>query len=162
MQQPKPTEQIRRANPSDLPDIIRVTNAAFSVETFIEGTRTDDKRIGEMLHDGEFLVAVDETDRIRASVYVEQSGSRGYFGMLAVDPKRQGKGLGHAMIDAAEQWCRDRGCKQIDITVLNLRPELLPLYRHLGYIEAGTEDFHPSRPLKPGVECHCIVMLKML
>ena len=50
----------------------------------------------------------------------------------------------------------------MDITVLSLRPELPPYYRKLGYVETGTEEFHPSRPLKAGVECHCIRMTKVL
>jgi hypothetical protein len=50
----------------------------------------------------------------------------------------------------------------MDISVLSLRPELLPFYRNLGYSETGTEDFHPTRPLKAGVSCHCIVMSKPL
>jgi hypothetical protein len=43
-----------------------------------------------------------------------------------------------------------------------MRPELLPLYRRFGYVETGTEEFQSSQALKPGVECHCIVMSKEL
>jgi hypothetical protein len=50
----------------------------------------------------------------------------------------------------------------MDITVLSLRPELPPFYRRLGYLESGTEEFRPSRPLKSGAECYCIVMSKGL
>jgi hypothetical protein len=50
----------------------------------------------------------------------------------------------------------------MDIAVLSLRHELPPFYRTLGYVETGTEQFHPSRPLRPAVECHCIIMSKPL
>lgn len=33
----------------------------------------------------------------------------------------------------------------MDVAVLNLRPELLPLKRTLGYAETGTEEFQPVR-----------------
>jgi ribosomal protein S18 acetylase RimI-like enzyme len=158
---PKLPVHIRLATAGDVPAIIRVVNAAFAIETFIDGTRTDEERMAEMLRKGEFLVA-EEGGRIMASVYVERRGQRGYFGMLAVDPASQGKGLGRAMVQAAESYCQDRGCFVMDLAVLSLRPELLPLYQKLGYVKTGTEEFHPSRPLKDGFVCHVIIMSKKL
>lgn len=153
---------VRLATAADAASIVSLTNAAFAVETFLEGTRTDETRLAEMLQKGCFLVADDGRGHIVASVYIELRGTRGYFGMLAVDPSRQGKSLGRMMAEAAENHCRIQGCKAMDIAVLSLRPELPPYYRKLGYIETGTEEFHPSRPLKAGVECHCIRMSKAL
>jgi len=153
---------IRLATTADTASIVSVTNAAFAVETFLDGTRTDETRLAEMLRKGSFLVADDGRGRIVASVYIELRGTRGYFGMLAVDPSQQGKGLGRMMVEAAENHCRKQGCNAMDIAVLSLRTELPPYYRKLGYVETGTEEFHPSRPLKAGVECHCILMSKAL
>ena len=142
--------------------MIAVVNAAFAIETFLDGTRTDEGRMAEMMTTGEFLVAETEASKIVACVYVERRGEHGYFGMLSVDPTYQQNGLGRAMVEAAENYCRRQGCSKMDITVLSLRPELLPFYCHLGYVETGTEEFHPSRPPKAGIECHCIVMSKQL
>ena len=58
--------------------------------------------------------------------------------------------------------CTARDARLVDILVLSMRPELPPLYRKFGYMETGTEEFHISRPLKAGIECHCIVMSKLL
>jgi predicted N-acetyltransferase YhbS len=154
--------RIRTATPDDRPAMISVINAAFAIETFLEGTRTDDVRLTGMMETGSFLVAEDDAGRIIASVYVEIRGTRGYIGMLAVDPAVQGKGLGRAMVEAAEDHCRRLGCVAMDLTVLSLRPDLPPRYRKLGYVESGTEEFVPSRPLKDGMRCHCIVMSKTL
>lgn len=153
---------IRKVTPRDMASMIPVVNAAFAIETFLDGTRTDEERMAEMMRKGEFLLAEREPGRIAACVYTELRGEREYFGMLAVDPSEQGTGLGRRMVEAAEGHCRRHGCKAMDITVLNLRPELPPFYRELGYVETGTEEFHPSRPLKDGIECHCIVMSKAL
>jgi GNAT superfamily N-acetyltransferase len=139
--------------------MISVTNAAFAIESFLDGTRTDEERLIAMMQKGIFLVA-DHNGQVVASVYIEIRGLRGYFGMLAVDPAKQGTGLGRAMIEAAEDHCRREGCNAMDLTVLSLRPELPAFYRRFGYVETGTEKFHPSRPLKDGIECHCIVMSK--
>jgi GNAT superfamily N-acetyltransferase len=140
----------------------RLINSAFAVEKFIEGGRTDEAELLERMNKGEFLLGCDDSGELVASVYVESRSTRGYFGMLAVDPKRQGNGIGRKMVEVAEEYCRGKGCSAMDLTVLSLRPELPPLYRKLGYVESGVEEFRPSRPLKPGVECHCIVMSKEL
>lgn len=152
---------IRVAGTADMHKMIPIVNAAFAVETFLAGTRTDAARMAEMMGKGEFLIA-ERSGVAVACVYTELRGDRGYFGMLAVDPPAQGLGLGRRMVEAAEDHCRCRGCKAMDITVLSLRPELPPFYRKLGYVEVGAEDFRTSRPLKDGVRCHCIVMSKAL
>jgi len=153
---------IRPAKPRDLPAMLPVVNSAFAIETFLEGNRTDAESLTKMMARGEFLLAHDPSGKLVASVYVEKRGTRGYLGMLAVDPAMQGKGLARKMVDAAERHCRERGCEAMDLTVLSLRPELPPLYRKFGYVETGTEEFIPSRSLKPGLSGHCIIMSKPL
>ena len=153
---------IRLAAPADQPAMEAVINAAFAVETFIEGTRTDPQHLAAMMQQGKFLLAFDPSGELVGSVYVEVNSSRGYFGMLAVNPAKQGTGIGRILVHAAEDYCREHGCQVMDISVLSLRPELPPLYRKLGYTETGKEEFHPRRPLKPGFECHSIVMSKPL
>jgi GNAT superfamily N-acetyltransferase len=153
---------IRPSNACDDPAIISLVNKAFAIETFLDGTRTDEERLAKMLEKGKCLVAEDEAGGIVASVYVELRGTRGYFGMLAVDPAKQGMGFGRTMVEAAEDYCREHGCSLMDISVLSLRPELPPFYSKLGYVESGVEEFHPSIPLRPGLECHSIVMSKKL
>jgi GNAT superfamily N-acetyltransferase len=154
--------QVRVATAADIAGIIPIVNAAFAIETFLDGTRTDEARMAEMMADGTFLVAEDDRGQIVASVYIELRGERGYFGMLAVDPARQGGGLGKSMTGAAEDHCRRHGCTHMDLTVLTLRPELPPLYRKLGYVETGREAFRPPRTLKAGAQCQCIIMSKEL
>ena len=119
-----------------------MVNTAFAIETFLEGTRTDERRIAEMMEKGELLVEAETNiGRIVASVYTEKRGQRGYFGMLAVDPALQGTGLGRKMVEAVEEHCRKSGCKHMDIVVLSLRPELLPLYRKVGYAETAQKSY---------------------
>jgi ribosomal protein S18 acetylase RimI-like enzyme len=146
----------------DIAAMVPVINAAFGIEGFLEGERTNQAQLAEMMKKGSFLLGHDQSGKLIASVYVETRGPRGYFGMLAVDRTHQRRGIGRAMIEAAEDYYRKRGCKHMDLTVLSLRPELPPLYRKLGYVETGTEEFRPSRPLKDGLQCHCIVMSKEL
>ena len=154
--------RVRAAASADIPRLVPMINSAFAVETFFDGTRTDNARLAAMMRKGTILIAEDAGGELVASVYTEVRGARGYLGMLAVDPAQQGRGLGRLMMEAGEEHLRQQGCEAVDITVLNLRTELPPIYRRLGYVETGTEEFHPSAPLKPGVECYCIVMSKKL
>jgi ribosomal protein S18 acetylase RimI-like enzyme len=156
------TPRTRLATAADAPLLIPLINAAFAVEIFIDGTRTDEPRLAAMMETGTILLVEDDSGRFLGCVYTEVRGARGYMGQLAVDPAHQGTGMGRWMIEAAEEHLRGRGCEALDITVLSLRPELPPLYRRFGFVETGTMEFHHPIPLKPGFECHCIVMSKAL
>jgi ribosomal protein S18 acetylase RimI-like enzyme len=154
--------RLRIAKAADRPRLIPLINSAFAVETFIDGPRTDNQRLAAAMKKGDILVAEDRRARLVASVYVELRRTRGYLGMLAVDPGLQGKGLGRRMTLAAEEWFRRHGCKAAELTVVSLRTELPPFYRKLGYEETGTQEFHPDQRLRRGVKCHLIVMAKRL
>jgi predicted N-acetyltransferase YhbS len=154
--------RFRLASDADRTRLISLINTAFSVETFMEGTRTDDKRLAEEMSKGSIVLAEDGSGQLLACVYAEVRGARGYLGMLAVDPAHQRARLGSRIVGAAEEHLRRLGCEAVDIMVLSLRTELPPIYRKFGYVETGTEDFHPAQPVKAGRECHGIVMSKQL
>ena len=80
--------------------------------------------------------------------------------MLSIDPAHQGRGLGRLLIDAVESRCRAAGCPRMKIHIVNLREELPPFYRRLGYVEDGTLPF--STPEEATRPCHFIVMTKAL
>ena len=159
---PESRFRVRLATEADRAHLIPLINAAFAIETFLEGTRTDEERLAVMMRKGSILAAEDGAGQLLGCVYTEVRGTRGYLGQLAVDPAHQCKGLAIRIVTAAEEHLRRQGCDAVEITVLSLRPELPPIYRRYGYVELGTEEFKPSRPLKSGTECHCIVMVKQL
>lgn len=147
----------RAATSEDTERLMRLINAAFVVErTFIDVERVRLEEVRELQGRGVFLVAGD----FEACVYVEPRGARGYFGLLSVDPSLQGNGLGRRMVDAAERYCRERGCSWMDLRVVSVREELPPFYRRLGYAECGTEPFVSEFPTKMAV--HLIKMEKAL
>jgi GNAT superfamily N-acetyltransferase len=174
--------RIRFGGDADIARLVEMINAAFVVESFIEGTRTDAARLAEQRKKGAILLAEKGDGQLVASVYLEKRdvekleiekrspekagiakrGQRGYLGMLAVAPAWQGRSLSRRMMREAEAWLRREECVGVDITVLSLRAELLPIYRHFGFVETGTLPFKPDQKLKEGYECHCIVMSKEL
>jgi ribosomal protein S18 acetylase RimI-like enzyme len=153
---------VRLATDADRARLIPLINSAFSIETFLEGERTDETSLAEMMRKGELLAAEDSDGQLIGCVYTEVRGERGYMGMLTVDPARQRSGLGTRIMEAAENHLRSRGCNAVDILVLNLRTELPPIYRRRGYVETGTQKDGLHRKLKPGFEYHFIVMSKEL
>ena len=150
------------ATSEDAPRLIPMINAAFSIEEFLDGTRTDETRLAAMMEKGSILLAESVGVELLGSVYFELRNQRGYLGMLAVDPAQQGRGLARGLVEAAEHHLRNAGCDEVEIIVLNMRPELLPIYRRFGFVDAGSTPFKTSRPLKPGVECYGIIMVKQL
>jgi GNAT superfamily N-acetyltransferase len=157
-----PTLLVRPAAEADRPRLISLINAAFAVERFLEGTRTDEERLAAMMRQGTVLTVEDADGLLLGCVYTEVRGLCGYLGQLAVDPAHQGKGLSRLLIAAAEERLRGHGCQAVEITVLNLRPELPSFYHRFGFVEVGTKEACLSRPVKAGVECHMIVMMKNL
>lgn len=150
----------RTARLEDAESIARLVNAAFRPERFfIDADRTNSDKVRALLQKGKFLLA-EEAGTLTGCVYVERNGERGYFGLLAVDPAAQRSGLGSRLVAAAEDDCRSEGCRVMDLTVVNLRTELPPFYRRLGYTEVGTlpfpSDQHANQP------CHLVKMSKAL
>lgn len=154
--------EFRFAVESDLPAITAVVNRAFEVERFF---KTDDRlsvpRAGEYFQRGRFLLAEDST-RLTGCVFVELRGDRAYLGLLSVDPAVQGTGLGRRLAAAAEEFAREMGAHHMDLTVVNLRTELLPLYEKLGYTVSGEEAIPAEMAQRVSRPCHFIRMSKPL
>ena len=152
---------IREASKADIPVLVPLVNRAFEIEKYFSGgDRTDADEMRRMMQEGAFLVSEDEQG-FSGCVYVKINGAAGYFGMLAVDPGRQGSGLGAKLIAAAEDFSRKQGCSVMEITVVNLQTHLFPYYRKLGYVDVGPEG---RRALKrePLIDYHLVRMRKPL
>jgi ribosomal protein S18 acetylase RimI-like enzyme len=155
--------RIRLATVADIPRLVSSINAAFIVETFLEGTRTDVDRLSAYMLKGEVLLAEDASGQLIGSIYTELRGERGYLGMLAIAPAHQRAGHGRTLMLAGEDYLRAKGCNAVDICVIAWRTELPPIYRRFGYVETAIEDFDPSQKLKPGTPpCRVITMSKPL
>jgi GNAT superfamily N-acetyltransferase len=149
---------IRRAEIGEAEAIARVINAAFGPAEafFVEGDRVSIEETREYFAKGVFLVSGDYA----GVVYVELRGERAYFGLLSVDPAQQGAGIGRILIDAAEDYAGANGCRYMDIRVVNLRTELPPRYRKLGYHQVREEPWPEGQASK--IPCYFLCMEKAL
>ena len=150
---------VRPAGPSDYPALVTLINEAYEVERFfVEKDRTDEDEVAEMAEKGHFLVLDRAGGSLAGAVYVRIADDRGYFGMLSVAPDLRGLGLGKRLVGVAEALCTAEGCTTMDLQIVNVREELGPWYRSLGYQEIGTAPYeHASK-----VPCHFIKMSKEL
>ncbi|PWC39663.1 GNAT family acetyltransferase [Azospirillum sp. TSO35-2] len=71
--------------------------------------------------------------RIVASVMVGQEGHRGWMYYVAVDPARQGQGLGRRMVAEAEAWLTAAGMPKVQLLVRDTNQRVLAFYERLGY-----------------------------
>jgi len=150
---------VRRAGAGDLEDLVELINEAYAIEEtlFAYGPRTDAAEVAAMMERGHFLV-LDRVGGLAGTVYVRVDGERGYFGMLSVAADLRSHGIGRRLVGVAEALCTALGCTEMDLRVVNVREELGPWYRSLGYHEVGTAPY--EEPAKR--PCHFVKMSKPL
>ena len=136
----------------------------------IDGQRTDAAMLLEVLERPDAAILLGETDRLVACAELADftgDAGGGYFGMFAVDPALQGRGIGGAMLDEIERIMRDdRGHDRLSLVVISLRSEMVDLYLRRGFVPTGTVHRFPygderyGRPLRDDLEL--LEMTKLL
>jgi ribosomal protein S18 acetylase RimI-like enzyme len=152
---------VRRAHPADAPALAELVNRAYAVEGFfVDGERTSAEEICTLVASGAFLV-LEDTLGLAAAVYVEARPEveSGYIGMLSVEPRLQGQGIGTRLVRIAEAMLEALGARKVQLRIVNLREELGRWYRSLGYREIGTAPY-THRPVKQ--PCHFVEMQRSL
>jgi GNAT superfamily N-acetyltransferase len=150
----------RIATDNDVDAIVHLVNEAFLVEQFfIERERTDPVHVRSLMQKGMFLLLEEDLDLV-GCVYAELRIDHGYFGMLSVEPSRQGEGIGSRLVQAVEQYFRDAGCKFSELKIVNVRTELHAMYKQWGYVDMGTDVYDDPTPTK--IPVHFINMSKSL
>jgi GNAT superfamily N-acetyltransferase len=156
-------QHLRPATAQDLPGLVALINEAYRVESFcLAGDRVQDQDVRDFLEEGLFLVLGTAVPGgpLQGSVYLKVAGTRAYLGLLAVAPNLQGAGLARRLMEGAEAHCRAAGCSFLDLTVVNLRGELLSFYAKFGFAPYGSVPFpRPAKMLRP---CHLIQFTKPL
>ncbi|KAG5921547.1 hypothetical protein E4U42_005804 [Claviceps africana] len=164
----------RRAVPADAAAVQRLVKSAYRGESSRAGWTTEadlvaDDRIdvagvlAKMRGPGFVLVAHthasdsdgDETAPVLVGCCEVQvqapDGHVGYFGLFAVDPRRQGGGLGRTMLARAEHMAREElGVRTMEMSVIWTRGELIAWYVRRGYVETGRTAPFPYRQLING------------
>jgi ribosomal protein S18 acetylase RimI-like enzyme len=79
------------------------------------------------------VLVAEENSTVQGSVMVGDDGHRGWVYYLSVQPGLRQSGLGQALMTAAEDWLRDRGCRKIELMVRNTNDGVIGFYEAIGY-----------------------------
>jgi GNAT superfamily N-acetyltransferase len=122
------------------------SRAGWTTEAdLLEGQRTDVAAVGDVVSGqrGGILLAEEHGRLVGCCQLERRGGSAAYFGMFAVTPQQQGRGLGRRILTYAERLARDEwGATRMSMTVIRQRSDLIAWYGRLGYRATGqTEPF---------------------
>ncbi len=79
------------------------------------------------------LVAVDDTGEVTGSVMVGHDGHRGWLYYVAAHPTSRSEGVGRRVVQAAENWLRQRGVVKVQLLVRETNTKVVSFYEHLGF-----------------------------
>jgi len=132
---PEPKPQIRDAKPSDAPRLVELIRYL--------GHEIDEKavrrNISALKKSGEppLVVTLDKQVvglcGVSAQVMIHRDAPIGRISPLVVAEEVQGHGIGRMLVEAAEAWVREKGCRLVEVTSNDRRAEAHAFYRHMGF-----------------------------
>jgi ribosomal protein S18 acetylase RimI-like enzyme len=94
---------------------------------------------------GRAWVAVgDHDDVLTGYLVADIVDGNAHIEQISVDPSHQGRGIGRALIDAAQQWAIARGMPAITLTTFADVSWNRPLYEHLGFTVMTEREIGPE------------------
>ncbi|MFJ8050538.1 N-acetyltransferase [Streptomyces luteogriseus] len=139
----------RDATDADVDELVALIESAYRGDDsragwtteadILEGQRTDPEGVLEVVKSPDSrLMTVERDGRIVACCQLEHQGDHAYFGMFAVSPLLQGAGLGKVIIAEAERQARATwGVREMQMTVISVRDDLIAWYERRGYRRTG-------------------------
>ncbi|MFD9304338.1 GNAT family N-acetyltransferase [Streptomyces sp. NPDC060048] len=159
---PRPLN-FRSAVAADVPALVELVESAYRGDSsragwtteadFLDGQRTDAEDVARIVgHPDGMLLVVERDGEIMSCCHLEHRGDHVYFGMFAVRPGQQGGGLGKQVLAEAERRAREQwAAKEMRMTVINVREELIAYYVRRGYERTGEMSPFPYGDARFGV-----------
>jgi GNAT superfamily N-acetyltransferase len=147
----------RPAEADDIPALHRLVEGAYRGDSaragwtheadLLETPRTSAEELARAVADPAevVLLAFDAEDLVGCVRLTRISDDTAYFGMLTVNPTRQARGLGRALIAEAETWAKAHwGARIMELSVVSVRAELIAYYERRGYRLTGETKPFPE------------------
>ncbi|MFP3989840.1 GNAT family N-acetyltransferase [Streptomyces sp. E11-3] len=165
----------RAARDTDADELVALIESAYRGDAsragwtteadILQGQRTDAEGVLEVIRAADSrLLTVERDGRIVACCQLQHRGTAAYFGMFAVRPELQGAGLGKVILAAAERTVREEwGVREMHMTVISVRDELIAWYERRGYRRTGQLSPFPygderfGVPQRPDLEFELLV-----
>src|SRR5512138_1378817 len=147
---------INKAEERDIPQLLRIVNAAYRGDEsrkgwtteadLIEGdARADEQVLSALIRrSGSVILKFVEGGQLLGCVHLERQGEKLYLGMLSVEPGMQGKNIGKKLLFAAEEYGMQTSVSAIVMNVISARHELIRWYEKHGYKKTGERKPFPS------------------
>jgi GNAT superfamily N-acetyltransferase len=141
--------RFRHAVPEDTVAIVALVESAYRGDAsrvgwtteadFLEGQRIDPAGVlDNMSKAGSLVLLMERDDALLACCHLERFGDACYFGMFSVSPEQQGGGYGKRLMQEAEKFARETwACQRMEMTVIDIRRELIDFYLRRGYRRTG-------------------------
>jgi GNAT superfamily N-acetyltransferase len=151
----RPAATFRLATPGDVAVIVPLVESAYRGDVsrkgwtteadLLDGQRTDAAGVAELItKPGSCMLLAECDGALLACANLERRGEAGYFGMFSVRPDLQGAGIGRATLAEAERLARDDWhCREMHMTVISVRDELIAWYERRGYKRTGIHSPFP-------------------
>ncbi len=147
--------RFRSAVADDIDAIVALVESAYRGDAsrrgwtteadLLDGQRIDRRGVAELLAKaGARVVLVERDAGLVACCEVQRQDDTAYFGMFSVKPDAQGRGIGKQVLAEAERIAReDWKCHEMQMTVIDIRAELIAWYERLGYRRSGIHKPFP-------------------
>jgi ribosomal protein S18 acetylase RimI-like enzyme len=146
--------EFRAASTADIDSVVALVESAYRGQPsapgwtteahLLDGQRTDAEAVAAIVAGASGEVVLGETaGEIVACCHLDLGDPvTAYFGLFAVRPELQGRGIGRALLAEAERRAVAAGASRQRMTVIRQRADVIAWYERLGYVRTGvTEPF---------------------
>jgi ribosomal protein S18 acetylase RimI-like enzyme len=164
----------RTAVLSDIPAIVALVESAYRGDAsragwtteadFLAGQRTDAEGVAaDIGRIGSLILLAEFDGHLLACCHLEKSAEACYFGMFSVDPSQQGSGIGKRLMEKAEHLAKTEWhCAAVEMTVIDIRDELIAFYERRGYARTGIKKPFPYGDARFGIPLRADLRFEVL
>ena len=145
------TYTLSEATPQDIPALCELINLAYrgqvgwtTEQHLVAGDRIKPTHVHSLLAlTKSALLIYKSANTIDACIHIAITATLAHIGTFAVNPSKQGSGIGNLLLNTAEEYAEKYGASCSEVAVLEPRLELISYYQRRGYIATDKQDSYP-------------------